>query len=343
MCCYFYKGASEKYKSAQCKRYSRSILGHERKQALMASKWLRWKVRDKLRAEPSGLSTRGASSRPTLSTRTPRRPGQATGEPGASASKLQNKSPGRHPQKPSEPQGSVAKICRRAGGNMVTPHSLASHGGLLYRLSVHIGPFVQDVKYQRPENENSNESAYTHAGTRYWQHDCSSESRAEHSPKDGAHGRPLTIPAKAHSQSWQCSCNVSLLYRWKTTIWSSWHCGYLYFYWQKSQEKSQVRPWRCISQLLRYINNQIWRAANKNRINIISILINLQARGLEKQSKTEQREMSVLSAFPLAVCPWQSAVSSPRHSCKTQAPGRCCCIFKPLIELPQPESSGDML
>lgn len=53
----------------------------------------------------------------------------------------------------------------------------------------------------------------------------------------------------------------------------------------KIQEKSQGRLWYYIALLFRYINNQIWGAANKNRINIISILINLQATGQERQSK----------------------------------------------------------
>lgn len=79
---------------------------------------------------------------------------------------------------------------------MATPHPLASHGGLLYTLSGHGSPFVQDVKHQRPENEDSNESPCTHAGTRYWQYDYSSESRTEHAPKDGVHD-----PINAHSQS----------------------------------------------------------------------------------------------------------------------------------------------
>ena len=61
MCCYFYKGASKKYKSAQPKRHSSSILGHERKQALTANKWLQWKVGAKLSSvEPSSLRAQGS-------------------------------------------------------------------------------------------------------------------------------------------------------------------------------------------------------------------------------------------------------------------------------------------
>lgn len=71
----------------------------------------------------------------------------------------------------------------------------------------------------------------------------------------------------------------------------------------KNLRNSQGRLWCCIPLLFRYINNQIWRAANKNRINIISILINLQATGLEKPSETEQREISMCNVSPPAVCP----------------------------------------
>lgn len=71
----------------------------------------------------------------------------------------------------------------------------------------------------------------------------------------------------------------------------------------KNLRNSQVRLWCCIPLLFRYINNQIWRAANKNRINIISILINLQATGLEKPRETEQREISMCNVSPPAVCP----------------------------------------
>lgn len=61
---------------------------------------------------------------------------------------------------------------------------------------------------------------------------------------------------------------------------------YLYLYWQKPKEKSQVSLW-CIPVSFRYINNQIWRVANKNRINIINILTkNLQATGLENQGES---------------------------------------------------------
>lgn len=137
MCCYFYKGASKKYRSAQPKRYSSSNLGHERRQALMANKWLQRKVRDKLSgAEPSSLRAQGASSWPRLSTSSLRRPGQATGEPGVSATDQQNgRVPGGILRGLLNPKGLWLRSAERAGRNMVTPHSLASHGGLLYSLS----------------------------------------------------------------------------------------------------------------------------------------------------------------------------------------------------------------
>ena len=202
MCCYFYKGASKKYRSAQPKRYSSSNLGHERRQALMANKWLQRKVRDKLsRAEPSSLRAQGASSQPHLSTSSLLRPGQAMGEPGVSASDQQNRrAAGGILRGLLNPKGPRLNSAERAGRSTVTPHPLASLGGYSTG-SAHVSRCVQDVKYQRPENEKSNESPHTHAGTCYWQYGYSSETRPVHAPKDGAHRRPLTIPIKAHPQS----------------------------------------------------------------------------------------------------------------------------------------------
>ena len=137
------------------------------------------------------------------------------------------------------------------------------------------------------------------------------------SPKEGAHGRCVTIPIKAHFQTVDSSLIIFHLYTDKNVHMIHLTRWYLYFYWQKSMEKSQVRLWCCIPLLFRYINNQIWRAANKNRINLISILISLQATGLEKQN--QMREICTCSVFPPAVCPLACTVPSLLHSHNTHS------------------------
>ena len=143
-----------------------------------------------------------SSLRATFTTSRLCEPRQVTGDLGASVSKQQDEEvTGGVLRSLFNPKGLWLKFSERAGRNIVTPQSLASHRCILQVISVHVRQSVQDVKYQNPENENSNENPQTHSGTCYWKYDYSLESGIAHSPKDGAHGRPLASPIKAHFQT----------------------------------------------------------------------------------------------------------------------------------------------
>lgn len=145
-----------------------------------------------------------------------------------------------------------------------------------------------------------------------------SQSGTVYSTKEVVHGRPITIPTEAHFQTVGSSLRtLTFIYiEKKKYIWSIWHCG-IYISSDKNIRK-RVKwdlnvAFHCYSDISIIKSGEL---PKKNRINIISILINLQATRLGKQSKTEQREIGVCSVFPLVVCPLAGhcVLSAPLHS-----------------------------
>lgn len=100
-----------------------------------------------------------------------------------------------------------------------------------------------------------------------------------------------------------------------------WHCG-IYISTDKNLRK-RVKwdfnvEFHCYSDISIIKSGEL---PKKNRINIISILIKLQATRLKKQNKTEQREIGMRSVLPLVVCPLAGhcALSTPLHSHETDS------------------------
>lgn len=81
---------------------------------------------------------------------------------------------------------------------------------------------------------------------------------------------------------------------------------YFLFYWQKPKERVKGDFDVAISCYSH--KNQIWRAANKKRINIISILINLQATCLEKQQDRGKQNQHLPASHLQQFALWQSTV-----------------------------------
>lgn len=103
--------------------------------------------------------------------------------------------------------------------------------------------------------------------------------------KAGTHVRHITVPWKVQFQIANSSLTTFNFTQTLKIVYDLSDIVVLPFLLTKIQGKSQGRLWYYTALLFRYINNQIWGAANKNRINIIIILINLQATGQERQGK----------------------------------------------------------
>lgn len=111
---------------------------------------------------------------------------------------------------------------------------------------------------------------------------------AAQQPKEGAHVRHIAVPWRTQFQTADSSLTAfhfTQIWKKKKNTYALSDIVVFLFLLTKLQGKSQGRLWYCIPLLFRYINNQIWGAANKHRINIISILITLQATGHENRAR----------------------------------------------------------